>query len=391
MSTAIGVEELARGFACPQVGLEEDFLECIAVGFARDATHLFLERFGQLVTTAAPGLPGFLAESMDSELGFDESWDSIFGEIGEALTARSGLEPSEIALRLGLWLHSNGRPGSWRFEGPEVGGRRWGPWSLPAGDTLEVESDGATARVLVGRHGSSKPVRLRRIGNSWSSDDVDSCQQILMTRHRLTFLTQSATESPECRFLRDDLLEPAKWGDVPAQYIEAFSLLRDHAPIYLDWIDRLLRFVIPLKGRGGGHIVSGSIQSAPGIIHVSHDSSPASLAEMLVHETTHLYFHLLTRVSPVHDGSDATEYYSPIKRRGRPIHFILVAYHAFANVMLFYRLCQDSGYPDPDGYIARNVAELLPQLAQLDTALQTTQSLTPIGRALWEPLAEMIT
>jgi hypothetical protein len=59
--------------------------------------------------------------------------------------------------------------------------------------------------------------------------------------------------------------------------------------------------------------------------------------------------------------------------------------------MLFYRLCQDSGYPDPDGYIARNVAELLPQLAQLDTALQTTQSLTPIGRALWEPLAEMIT
>src|SRR6266852_5178334 len=110
---------------------------------------------------------------------------------------------------------------------------------------------------------------------------------------------------------------------------------------------------------------------------------------MLVHEATHLYFHLLCSVGNVDDSSDSTLYYSPIKRQGRPIRAILLAYHAFANVVLFYRLCQEKGLSD-DGYCRQQENDLLPQLKQLEASLHTTRALTPLGLALWEPLAERV-
>ena len=110
---------------------------------------------------------------------------------------------------------------------------------------------------------------------------------------------------------------------------------------------------------------------------------------MLVHECSHQYYHLLTRLGPVDDGSDTTLAYSPVKNTGRPISMILLAYHAFANVELFYRHCQAAGLED-EGYCANNQEGLKPQLEQLEQALSATDALTELGQALWEPLAERI-
>lgn len=116
-------------------------------------------------------------------------------------------------------------------------------------------------------------------------------------------------------------------------------------------------------------------------------NGPVPLAEMLVHETTHQYYYLLTRMGPVDDGSDAELYFSPAKQRGRPIHYILIAYHAFANVLLFSQRCLANGYDDPDGYLQRNVLALTEWMRHFEAALGTTKALTPLGEALWRPLA----
>jgi HEXXH motif-containing protein len=168
----------------------------------------------------------------------------------------------------------------------------------------------------------------------------------------------------------------------------AVRLLARHAPIFLPWVGRVLRGVVPVAAKPS-MIHSGGDQDHPGVVYLSFGCPPAALAEMLVHEGTHQYYHLLTCLGPLEDGSDSTLYYSPIKRTGRQIGMILLAYHAFANVLLFYRLCRRNGF-EHDGYIRHNEDALVPQLDQLEAALRTTRALTPLGRALWEPLAERI-
>jgi HEXXH motif-containing protein len=70
----------------------------------------------------------------------------------------------------------------------------------------------------------------------------------------------------------------------------------------------------------------------------------------------------------------------------------LIAYHAFGNVLLFYRMARARALPaDQDGLdIAKRMKQLEQQLETLEKALQTTTALTPLGRALWEPLYERI-
>ena len=110
---------------------------------------------------------------------------------------------------------------------------------------------------------------------------------------------------------------------------------------------------------------------------------------MLVHESSHQYFYVLQHFGSIADGSDTELYYSPVKRTGRPVTAILLAYHAFANVLLYYRECLERNLDD-DGYCAKNEKQAVIELAQLECALQATPSLTPLGQALWEPLSQRI-
>lgn len=120
---------------------------------------------------------------------------------------------------------------------------------------------------------------------------------------------------------------------------------------------------------------------------MSFECDPIAVAEMLVHECAHHYFHLSSRLEPVDDGTDHSLYFSPVKNTGRPIDKILLAYHAFANVLIFYRTCLASDIQD-HGYCRRNATELVPQLKQLESALRETTALTETGNSLWLPLAE---
>jgi HEXXH motif-containing protein len=77
---------------------------------------------------------------------------------------------------------------------------------------------------------------------------------------------------------------------------------------------------------------------------------------------------------------------------GRPILYIVFAYHAFGNVLLFYRMASTRGLTinEPGVDIDLQMESLENQLRQLEEALQTTKALTAIGKGLWEPLYELI-
>lgn len=185
---------------------------------------------------------------------------------------------------------------------------------------------------------------------------------------------------------REEAISVEEHASVVAAFDRAFDIIDAFAPEYGPWTLRLLRDIIPLDSAPGS-MRSGSSVAEPGSCHISFRVGPVQLAEMLVHETTHQYYYLLSRYGPVDDGGDQQLYYSPAKECGRPIHYILIAYHAFANVLLFSRRCLAGTNEDKDGYLRHNVNVLSGWMQSFERALQRTRALTDVGRALWLPLA----
>jgi HEXXH motif-containing protein len=116
---------------------------------------------------------------------------------------------------------------------------------------------------------------------------------------------------------------------------------------------------------------------------------PVAVAEMLVHEASHHYFHIVRRLEAVHDESDGRLYYSVVKGRERTIDLILLAFHAFANVALFYRSCMTRGLSDK-GYCRKNLTRHIPELRMLLGHLKSSNAVTATGNLLWEPLAHRV-
>jgi len=110
------------------------------------------------------------------------------------------------------------------------------------------------------------------------------------------------------------------------------------------------------------------------------------VAEMLVHEACHQYFYLVRRLGPVHDLADTQLYYSPAVDRERRLDRIVMAYHAFANVLCFYRTAMGSGMEDE--VCARVESELQDDVVLMERTLVGNPALTALGAALVEPLAQ---
>jgi HEXXH motif-containing protein len=384
-----GLEPLLRGFASPEEGLQEEFIETVGVEFARDVTRRFSEQHLIHLGPSAAGLRDAVEAWMASSVGFAASWDPVVGIVGEIVMGAEPLPPHAAAARIGLWLGTSGVPGSWELAVDPPARLRWEHWVLPTAKAVRLDSDGHQAQVTAFANGGREEVVFSSHEGRWVAERAVACPQVPFDRSSISLMFRSAIQAPEWEFLWEDAVSDEEADEVVAGYREAASLLRAHAPEYLVWVDRIMRYVIPLIG-APGRINSGSNRGAPASSHISTNATPAGLAEMLVHESSHQYYYLLTRLGSADDGSDLTEYYSPVKQRGRPIAYILLAYHAFANVLLMTRRFLEAGVVDEHGYLERNEEDLPAVLATLEAGLRQTTALTPIGRALWEPLADRI-
>jgi HEXXH motif-containing protein len=82
-------------------------------------------------------------------------------------------------------------------------------------------------------------------------------------------------------------------------------------------------------------------------------------------------------------------YFSAIKECGRPAIYILLAYHAFANVCLFFDKAARCGFDCGPEY-ASYLAELRRKVDSLEVQLQSIKSFTPHGDMLWRALADRL-
>jgi HEXXH motif-containing protein len=355
------------GFSCPQEPFDETLLDVLGAEHVRHSLRLFVDRAGETLDRAAEGVAGALRAGAADAVGFDVLWDPALSALAPAVPVTGAHELRQRAVAAALRLTNGGVATPWRVSLPEPATFDFGHWMLKDVTGLEVARNGTWR--LRATLASGAVAEGGREADRWA--------------------LRGASEHPVVRLGRNSTTIACSDGAPLAAALEAaIELLRAHAPEYLVWVDRVIRRIDPVTAEPG-RMQSGSSTARSGAVEMSFGCSTAAIAEMLVHEASHQYLHLLTRLDDVDDGSDASLYYSPVKGTGRPIRAILVAYHAFANVLLMYRRCLAAG-ADPDGYFARSVERTERELAQLDQALETTTALTEVGEALWLPLRKRV-
>jgi HEXXH motif-containing protein len=304
-----------------------------------------------------------------------------------------GVDPVISAARFAVHLCSSGVPGTWRAKFEEPSRIRWGNLLLPR--AVEVWISGGPdsfALGLVDASGQHLDLNLWRSAEGWQEMHSQQLARCTLDDHAVLLITGVTSDfiagdtSDFIEFLQPNAeLSRLSPDEILGICSETVALMRRYAPSYLRWIDKVLRQVIPLEGQND-RLRSCSNSDFPGTVEISFPSRHLSTAEMLVHEASHQYFHIVRRFGAVHDGSDKRLYHSPVRGEGRPIEAILLAFHAFGNVVLFYRLCIEAGLED-NGYCEINAARHLSELEIMLSHLQSSHALTEIGALLWRPLA----
>lgn len=387
------------GFACPQVGVDPTVLELVVDGHARRVTEVFLERHQEDLGENAPGLAALLVDWVEQgEVRFDATWHAAFGDIHAALRAED-CDPAGCAAAAGLWLTECGQPGDWSASLSVPVRFRIGDRLLPTASAIRVSNGngGPTVEIESSADGQAHEFTLGPDG--WEGQGGERLPICQRDGFNFTVLPPGALPpTAAVRLLQADAYqfdasEVGSGDDWLVTCEAAVALIAEAAPIYVSWVDRVLRDLIPLQARPGT-FNSGSDRFTPGAICISNQDYKWPLAEMLVHECTHQYLNILMRLEAIDDGSDEDLHYSPFRNKDRPLAFIVIAYHAFANVLLFYRAARARGMlPDPiagSDAFANREETLDRQLRQIEPVLAGTSALTPIGRALWEPLYEQV-
>lgn len=365
----------------------------VVKGCAESLLADFLTACRETSSTEEASARRYVERAVERGFPADALWTPLLSALEASVTGapRDALRSRALLVSIAWQLATSGVRGEFETTRPGLEPRRLGAWMLPPHGGLHLSSDGERAHVrLDGVEGGSSrsfgfvPGRVPRLVELGDVETWRSCGEIV----RGTLILNGGIERFVGHAHLADLVEAC--GEEAAHVHDAaIRLMRTYASGYETWVSTAVRAVIPLRAANGA-INSGSSREEAGVVHASVDCCAEAYAEMLVHEASHQYFHALARIGPVDDGNDRTLYHSPVKECGRPIRMILLAYHAFANVVLLGRRAVASGYADPSGYFAANERFLCPILDELERSLRCTRALTLNGESLWHPLSKAL-
>ena len=379
-----------RQFACPQVPSDDWIAAAIAIVHGTTALEMLIERQRGLILSRTQGMMEVLQDLLTTKLDFETIWDLSFGRVLRALESDE-VDAIDALAEVALRFTALGCPGRWTATLCSNRQMCWnGRWLLPPTDQISVDSNGDRAIIeLRTADGGRHSVAFHRDNSGWSTDAVEQLMQVGVHRP-ITMLSPHAV--PRDMIIEDDFHSIFEFPPITYEMTQplsaALEILNRHAPEYLGWVERVLRGVLLcrcLKSRTR----SSSWMHAPGIILVSCSDNPIEVAEMLVHESCHQYYYLLSRVGAIVDGSDTLEYYSPAVQRRRPLSKILIGYHAFANVLLLYRTFLRNGLAE-DIYCNSMEARLSAEVETFEQYLRNNSTLTTIGIDILQPLMEQL-
>ena len=376
-----------EGFSCPQLDFNEAFAHQIIALRAEQLCRLHLETFAGSLDRNSLGLKSYL-EAFISDSGGLELWDCSLGMLTIALKNKDRLSPLPAIAAFALHLGLNGRRGCWSlfFDAPVR--LKVGDWFLPQASAMEVRAMGWCLEIALKQEaGTFRVTLVRGQDGRWQTSDLAAFPSQVVEVMKLTFITDPACLPNQQKFPRK-VVDGETLETMMDLFARAIRLIVEHAPSYFPWIQRVLHFVVPSKSPGPGAISSGNLPDEHGLVQISEATSEHHIAEMLVHEASHQYFHILTMAGPVDDGSDKQLYLSPVVNKNRRIKRILLAYHAFANVALLGRTLTAAG--KEAGYWLANEDLTKKDLCKLALPIKDNAALSDYGLGLYTPLAQQL-
>ena len=346
------LERAASGYSHPWIPLDPDVFAASTAGWAAIVLRQYLEKYGTILHESTRE---FLARTAQSGIPPRAAADPAFGSLAESLSGRANA--SGVAA-VCLVLRDSGIQGEWSVDSGARSRVRWRNRIAPACRIVDSRQTAPPGGIAFQRFEREDIL-------CWNLD-ISGAEDL------------RAVPLPLRRQLR---------GAPPALLEAGFGLMREHSPRYARWVQRVTRIVL-LQTSSRGLMESGSYPTRVGMIRVSADSRPAAVAEMLVHEACHQYFYVLRRLGQFFDEGAADTYYSPLKRRKRPLEKLLLGFHAFGNVLLLHRELQKRGAPDALPPEMLEVTER--ETRMMWSALSQHAVLSPLGRSLFLPLQERL-
>jgi hypothetical protein len=382
------LDEVFQSFSYPP-GPGRELLNLIIGQSGRATVRRLVDLSACAVDRCSVGLTPLLRSWL--EASGDAFWHPAVSGIKAHLNNSNEDIPAKCLVELGFVAQLDGAAGLWsfQFQGPTT--LRIDRWSLPEITSGVVEGNGARISLrMLSNNGCSQILILTRDVQTgmWRRSRSTSAICRLPTveftpYHRILLLPREMADMELLpQFPGAAFNGAADLGQFANCLKQSAALISANASEYLSWIGEVINVIAPVAVRG--HLLgSSSSGKLSGVISISDNQHPLSVAEFLVHEASHQYFSVATSLGEVDTGSEGQLFYSRFARRYRPLERILAGFHALGNIALFYEKCLANGIPCEArlSYIATHMREL-------DETLHNASTLTSLGQALWLPLSQ---
>jgi hypothetical protein len=379
---------LFSGFSSPQIPVDGHVLDEIIVAYGDEYLRRFLLEFQPELEQTASGSGKLFREWLEGSVTPEAVWHISFGEITKLVRRDTFDCVPERVVGLILRLVETGHPFIISANLDRPIRLRLQNWLLPPAFQIYIATDGRSCELRLVNQDKTQIEAFDKIEGAWNLRSGDSVplDSLMVKSSQVVVLHDDATSGFESGGF-GAVERQGSEGWAKASLGKAVALLEVASPNYSAWVARVVRHIVPLKP-AGWIIGSGSDPSQPGVVFSTPLLSSALAGEILVHEASHQYMHILTRLGRVDNGDDTPRYYSPVKKTMRPLWGIVAAFHAFGNVACFYKDILSSTHSSAAdrAYCADQTQMLMPQLKELMASLENNASLSDVGRALVEPL-----
>lgn len=344
--------------------------EQLIVDAAKHDAAMFVRRCASGLAQASSGLAEVLADWCQSDITFAEA---LQVPLGLRTIRATALDPLWVAAQMAAHLHAQGRGGRWQLSFAAAAPLAFGWRFIPACREMTVDASGGDVQLSVDQtSGDTETLGHEAIVVDFGGSDVRIVDRDIQRQYPFQSLVE---------------LADVPTADIADTLRETACLLRRHAPHYLHWVQGALAALVPLR-RPENAYQSFSLMGVNATVFACFPVPPLKLAELLVHEVSHQYYHFAQFRTSFSNGTDQALYYSPFVQKKRPIERILIGFHAFANIALFYRSSLAGGLRDDRALAEKELESNLRHLGPMAKDLEATSDLTPTARGLFEPLRQ---
>jgi HEXXH motif-containing protein len=354
-------------------------LELLLVEHAQHQTNQFLSRAAPRIAEASSGLlatlstwaagPATLAQAQGFPLAL-------------ATFHKADHDPVWVAALAATHLHAEGFEGDWCATFARPSALRFATFVTPALRKVAVSARAGEVSFKPDGHVSAAQVLSCMPPDGWLP---------LRSAHlgHGTLKVFDGETGAVLPIVNEYGYAPQPTLEVVQTLERAGALLHRFAPGFLTWVTDSVWGLVPIRNQN--NLTSSlSTRTLYGVPFIGFPVEPMLAAELLVHEASHQYYHYVQLRTEPCNNKDTSLYPSPYAKKGRTIDWILVAFHAFANIVLLYREMLAAGLDEGQDTAKGGIAYHLPILTAFSDALTQSPGLTEAGRMLFEPLREQL-